>query len=123
MSQAGNPGATAPKTKMISMAIADANSLYASYMQQLRNGGLFVPTDKPHKLGEPVYMMVSLPGEPRKYPLSGNVAWITPAGAAGGRPQGVGIHFTDEEPAKVVRVKIQNILGPLLGSSKQTHTI
>ncbi|MFN2350226.1 MAG: pilus assembly protein PilZ, partial [Thioalkalivibrio sp.] len=37
---------------ILSLAIKDKNSLYAAYMPFVKNGGLFIPTQKPYKLGD-----------------------------------------------------------------------
>ena len=57
-------------------------------------------------------------------PVTGKVAWITPANAHGNRPQGLGIQFADSDGLKELRKKIEGILGGALhSSSKPTHTL
>ena len=58
-----------------------------------------------------------------RYPVAGKVAWITPAKAAGGRTQGVGISFPKDDKARALRLKIEEALGSLLASDKPTQTI
>jgi TatD DNase family protein len=52
-----------------------------------------VPTTRDYKLGEDIYLLLSLPDDPQRYPVAGKVGWITPANASGGRTQGVGVRF------------------------------
>jgi type IV pilus assembly protein PilZ len=51
------------------------------------------------------------------------VAWVTPAKAAGGRAQGVGILFPKDEKSRLLRLKIEEILGAHLASDRPTQTI
>ena len=71
----------------------EKGALYAAYIPLLAEGGLFVPTTREYRLGEDIYLLLSLPDDPQRYPVAGKVAWITPANASGGRTQGVGVRF------------------------------
>ena len=42
------------------MTSRDKSALYASYMPFVRNGGLFIPTSKAYKLGDEVFMLLTL---------------------------------------------------------------
>jgi Tfp pilus assembly protein PilZ len=75
------------------LVFREKGALYAAYMPVLTDGGLFVPTTRDYKLGEDIYLLLSLPDDPQRYPVAGKVAWITPANASGGRTQGVGVRF------------------------------
>jgi type IV pilus assembly protein PilZ len=118
--QAGPPTG---RVGMLSLSIKERTALYAAYMPFLKNGGIFVPTTRPHQMGEQVYMLLSLMDGPVKIPLSGTVIWVTPAGAQGSRQQGIGVHFDNSEAAQEVRKKIEGILGNALKSTRQTHTM
>jgi type IV pilus assembly protein PilZ len=74
-------------------------------------------------LGDDVYVLLSLPDDPQRYPLAGKVAWVTPAKAAGGRSQGVGVRFPADEKSFHLKVKIEEILGAHLASDRPTQTI
>ena len=54
--------------------------LYAAYMPFIKNGGLFIPTNKSYKLGDEVFMLLNLMDEQEKIPVAGKVVWITPKG-------------------------------------------
>jgi type IV pilus assembly protein PilZ len=92
-------------------------------MPVLADGGLFVPTSRDYRLGEDIYLLLSLPEDPQRYPVAGKVAWITPANASGGRTQGVGVRFPNDEKTRALKVKIESILGTAISSSKPTQTI
>jgi type IV pilus assembly protein PilZ len=76
-----------------------------------------------YKLGDDIYVLLSLPDDPQRYPVAGKVAWVTPAKAAGSRTQGVGIQFPKDEKSRLLKLKIEEILGAALGSDRPTQTI
>ena len=45
------------KQDILSLTIKDRAVLYAAYMPFVRNGGLFVPTNKRYELGEEVFIL------------------------------------------------------------------
>jgi type IV pilus assembly protein PilZ len=48
---------------------------------------------------------------------------VTPAKAAGGRTQGVGIVFPKDEKSRALKLKIEEILGAHMASERPTQTI
>lgn len=108
---------------VLSLAIKEKAALYAAYMPFLKHGGMFVPTQKPYKLGDEIYLLLSLMDDPNKYAIAGKVVWITPAGAANNKTQGIGVHFPDDETGTRTRLRIEEILGAALRSSRATHTL
>ena len=113
-----------PKARqgILSLTIKDKNALYAAYMQFVKNGGLFIPTNKKYKLGEEVFMLLSLMEEAERLPVAGKIIWITPIGAEGNRAAGIGVQFSDQDGGQV-RNKIEGYLGGALTSDRQTHTM
>ena len=77
-------------------------------MSFLQNGGLFVPTTRPYRLQDEVFLLLTLMDEPEKLPVAGRVVWITPEGAQGNRQAGIGIEFSDEDVT--INAKIENYL-------------
>jgi len=118
----GAPGAVA-RPSVLSLAIKEKAALYAAYMPFLSNGGIFVPTNKAYKVGDEIYLILSLMEDASKYPIAGKVAWITPAGANNNKAQGIGVHFPADESGKRVKQRIEEILGAAIGSSRATHTL
>jgi len=108
---------------VLSLAIKEKAALYAAYMPFLKNGGMFVPTQKPYKIGDEIYLILSLMDDPNKYPIAGTVAWITPAAANNNRAQGIGVHFPADESGQRARLRIEEFLGAALRSARATHTI
>ncbi len=110
------------KSNIYTVRIKDKNQLYASYMPFVTNGGLFIPTTKPHQFGDEVFIMLNLPEETETAPVVGHVVWITPEGASGNRPAGIGIQFLELE-GKHLRAKIETSLAGALKSERPTYTM
>lgn len=116
-------GSTAARPSVIQLAIKEKGALYAAYIPSFGDGGLFIPSNKDYKLGDDVYMLLSLPEDPQRYAVAGKVAWMTPANAVGGKTQGVGVRFPADEKSRQLKIKIEQILGAHLGSDRPTHTL
>ncbi|MBB3219777.1 PilZ domain-containing protein [Pseudoduganella umbonata] len=119
---AGNAG---PLTRpaVLSLAIKEKAALYAAYMPFLKNGGIFVPTTRSYRIGDEIYLILSLMDDQNKYPIAGKVVWITPPAANNNKAQGIGVHFPDDEAGQRTRARIEEILGAALRSSRATHTL
>ena len=97
--------------------------LYQAYISVFTEGGLFVQTSRDYQMGEELYGLLTLPQDPKRYPLIGHVAWITPANSPTGRPQGVGVRFSADEPGAILKNTIETALGSLLGSKLPNDTV
>ena len=118
------PGAaSASRPSVIQLVFREKGALYAAYMPLLSDGGLFVPTVREYKLGEDIYLLLSLPDDPQRFPVAGKVVWIAPANASGGRTQGVGVRFPNDDKSRQLKIKIEEILGTSISSAKPTQTI
>jgi type IV pilus assembly protein PilZ len=94
------PAPAATRPSVIQLVFRERGALYAAYMPMFSEGGMFVPTTRDYKLGEDIYLLLSLPDDPQRYPVAGKVGWITPANASGGRTQGVGVRFPTDEKSR-----------------------
>lgn len=120
----GAPGAATPsRPSVIQLVFREKGALYAAYIPSFVDGGLFVPTTREYTLGDDIYLLLSLPDDAQRHPVAGKIAWITPSNASGGRTQGVGVKFPNDEKTRLLRVKIEQILGTALSSSKPTQTL
>jgi type IV pilus assembly protein PilZ len=116
-------GTGAARPSVIQLVFREKGALYAAYMPVFSDGGLFVPTTREYKLGEDIYLLLSLPDDPQRYPVAGRVGWITPANASGGRTQGVGVRFPNDEKTRGLKARIEEVLGTSISSAKPTQTI
>ncbi|MGH8751949.1 MAG: PilZ domain-containing protein, partial [Burkholderiales bacterium] len=121
MSEPSKPQA-ASRPGVLSLNIREKSALYAAYMPSLKNGGIFIPTNKPYRIGDDVFMLLTLLEENNKLPVTGKVVWVTPAGAQGNKTQGIGVQFNSDESGIAARTKIEGVLGAYLQSSRPTHT-
>ncbi|MBK7719237.1 MAG: PilZ domain-containing protein [Giesbergeria sp.] len=113
----------APRPSVMQLAIKEKGALYAAYIPFFVEGGIFVPTPREYRLGDDVYVLLTLPDDTQRYPVAGRVAWVTPARSGGNRTQGVGIQFPKDEKSRQLKHKIEEILGSSLGSERPTQTI
>lgn len=106
---------------IINQAFKDKASLYASFMPFVKGGGLFLPIARPSKLGEEVFVLVMLPEDPERMPVTGKVIWINPR-QQGMRPAGIGIQLTGDG-GDAIRRKIETILAGATQADRPTHTM
>jgi type IV pilus assembly protein PilZ len=107
---------------ILSLTIRDKSALYAAYMPFVKNGGLFIPTNKNYRLGDEVFMLLTLMDETEKLPVAGKIIWITPNGAQGIHSTGIGVQFSDQDGG-VARNKIETYLAGALSADRPTHTM
>ena len=111
------------RPSVLSLAIREKAALYSAYMPFLKNGGIFVPTNKSYRLGEEIYLILTLLDDTNKYPIAGKVAWITPAGAGNNKSQGIGVHFPLDESGIRIKSRVEELLGTSAKSTRATHTL
>lgn len=112
-----------PRPGAISLNIKEKPILYAAYMPYVKGGGVFIPTTRTYRLGDEIFMLISLMDDPTKLPVAGKVVWITPAGCHGNRVQGVGVQFRDDESGVLVRSRIESLLSGQVSLNRPTHTL
>jgi type IV pilus assembly protein PilZ len=121
-SQGAFKNTVTPKPGVLSLAIKEKAALYAAFMPFIKGGGLFIPTSKAFKIGEEVFMLLSLLDDPMKLKVIGHVVWVTPSSQAG-KPQGIGVQFSDKDGGIEAKNKIETFLAGALKSSRPTHTL
>ena len=112
----------APRQGILSLTIKDKAALYAAYMPFVKNGGLFIPTNKSYNLGEEVFMLLTLMDDKERLPVAGKIVWLTPPGAQGNKSTGIGVQFGPQDNGQT-RMKIETYLAGALKSDRATHTM
>lgn len=107
--------------KALSLTIRDNQTLLSAYMPALERGGIFVPTQKRYALGDEVLLLLTLPEDGERLPVTGQVVWVSPPGVSGRRVPGIGIHFSGDDQR--VRDRIENHLAGLLDKGTPTYTL
>ena len=110
------------RNAVISIAIKDKQALYMSYMPFVKNGGLFVPSKKDYNLGDEMFLLVKIMDEIDPVHISGKVVWVSPTGALGNRPRGVGVQFMGDDARATVNL-IEQKLGASISLTRSTHTM
>ncbi len=106
---------------VLSLTITDRTALHAAYMPYLQYGGLFVAVEHNCSMGDEVILMLELPDEPGKIPLSGTVVWITPRRAQiNHRTAGIGVGFGEDAAPLIARIEKLLDTGPRSVSPTQT---
>ena len=106
---------------ILTLSIKEKSSLYMAYMPFVKNGGLFIPTTKPYKLGDEVFILLTLLDSNERLPVAGKVIWLTPRGAQNKRTQGIGVQFSDQDGGETQK-KIETALAGM-DDSRPTHTM
>ncbi|QHS09492.1 PilZ domain-containing protein [Sinimarinibacterium sp. NLF-5-8] len=116
------PSASSGQPAILTLNIKDKAALYSGYMPFIKNGGLFIPTTKEYRLGDEVFILLTLMEDPERLPVAGKIIWITPKGAQNKRPQGIGVQFSEQDGG-VTQKKIEALLAGALGGERPTHTM
>lgn len=114
------PGGAQPG--ILTLNIKDKSALYIAYMPFVKNGGLFIPSNKEYRLGDEVFILLTLMDNPERLPVAGKVVWITPRGAQGKRLQGIGVQFSPQDGGTTQK-KIESQLAGSLDGDRPTHTM
>lgn len=96
--------------------------LYLAYMPYLQGGGLFIRTSTVYELGSKITLIIQLLSEPETFEIEGKVVWITPKGAQGNKPVGIGVQFMGET-SRLLCNKIETYLAGMLKSTHPTDTM
>lgn len=112
----------AEDVKVISCAFPSEASLYLAYMPFIKGGGLFIRTNSTYTLGNSIQLVIKLFNEPDSYIVDGHVVWITPRGAQGSKPPGIGIQFVGDNSRHLCN-KIETYLAGMLKSTQLTDTV
>ncbi|WP_431113045.1 PilZ domain-containing protein [Variovorax paradoxus] len=108
---------------VLQLAFRDKAALAVAYIPFFSEGGVFVPTTKPYRLGDEVFVLLMLPEDPQRYHVAGKVAWINPPSAAGSRTPGVGVRFPSDDKSRQVKELIEHSIGAQLAADRTSQTI
>ena len=123
MTDANAPESTGTRPGVFTLVIRSKSALYAAWIPLLKGGGIFLPSNRSHALGDEVLILLTLLDDPNKIPLQGSIAWINPAHSTGNRPQGIGVQLHDSEVGRDLKKRVEGLLAGASQSSRPTHTI
>ena len=104
----------------LKLKLENKSALRRAYMPFIRNGGIFVRTDRLYELGDDVTVTIRLFDASGPVGIKGRVVWVTPTRAQGKRAAGVGVQFGADES---YRAHIEGLLGGISGGDAPTHTL
>ncbi len=123
MTTATRTGKDSPRPWMLSLALLDGSTASNLYMPFIKGGGVFVETDKDYNLGDPVFVLLTVGDESKKFPINGKVVWACGANARGDKPQGIGIQFPKDDSGEGAKLAIEQMIGKMQSSMKKTATL
>jgi len=100
-------------TSRLSFIITNPAELNASYMPFIKDGGLFIPTNKIFSIGDHVVIELRLPDKNDPIIIAGKVVWINPKNALHHSLAGIGVQFMGNE-AKAIKSMIEGMLDKTL---------
>lgn len=97
------------KGRVLPLVIDNSEALRAIWMPFILSGAVFVPDVEDACLGEPIFLLLLLPGATERISACGQVVWVNPAGTAA--RQGIGVRLQDTGGA--ARTAIEKCLAEL----------
>ena len=91
------------------VTIKSKEVMKSSWMPFIYGGGIFFPTKSKLSLGDEIFLIATIPGEPNKFPTSTRGAWLSPLHPSSGLPQGVGLQLMGSDGA-ALKSKIETML-------------
>ena len=107
--------------ELLRLDIDDEQALYQHYMPFVEGGALFIPTQQTYQIGDELFYLLKLYSLAEPLPLTGMVVWVTPSGASGARPSGIGIALGAAQRA--LADEIEQALTLVAHSHKPTLTL
>jgi type IV pilus assembly protein PilZ len=108
---------------MLSLTLADKTSAASLYMPFIKGGGVFIECDKEYSLGDPVFVLLTIGEDAKKFPVNCKVVWICGPNARGDRAQGIGVQFPKDDSGNGARMAIEEMIGKMQASMKKTATL
>jgi uncharacterized protein (TIGR02266 family) len=79
----------------VEVTLESESNFYAGISNNLSEGGVFVATFAPPRIGAPVALVLGLPGSGQRFALSGVVRWVREAEVCQGVTPGCGIEWLE----------------------------
>ncbi|CAM3470360.1 MULTISPECIES: PilZ domain-containing protein [Psychrobacter] len=100
----------------------DIETLYASYLSFVNNGALFISSDRVQKLGDEVFIAVTLPNSSERLPMNGKVVWIS-SKVQSGRPAGFAVQIGTDIAGQRIKNEVERLLAGKIDSLQSTYTM
>jgi type IV pilus assembly protein PilZ len=111
------------KSWMHSVNLVDKTITASLYMPFIKGGGVFVETDRQYSLGDPVFLLLTVGDDGKRFPVNGKVVWVCGENARADRSAGVGVQFPKDDSGESVKSAIEQMIGRIRDSLKKTATL
>jgi uncharacterized protein (TIGR02266 family) len=88
----------------LKVSIGSGHDFYTGLLQDISTGGLFIATDKIHRIGDSITVRFAFPGRPDPIEAQGVVRWQRSHFADASQPEGYGIQLEELPPEVVAAV-------------------
>jgi type IV pilus assembly protein PilZ len=72
-------------------------ALNNAYMSFVRDGGIFIPTQEIHHLGDNITLTLTLPENNQTFAFTGEVIWVAPKLSTNNNHAGIGVQCNEDE--------------------------
>lgn len=108
---------------MHTLNLLDKSTVAKHYMPFVKGGGVFLETEKEYQLKDPVFVLLTVGEEGKKFPVNGRVVWVCGSNARGDRPRGIGVQFPKDETGESARATIEEMTGKMFWSLPKSATL
>jgi type IV pilus assembly protein PilZ len=100
-------------SQLLQLDIQNKVVLHSHYMPFIKDGGIFIQTEREFEFEQRVVMLLRFLDKGKKLPISGRVVWISPKSGRGSSVSpGVGLQFAGDN-RKEIQKAIEAYLGDL----------
>ncbi len=100
-------------SQLLQLDIQNKVVLHSHYMPFIKDGGIFIQTEREFEFEQRVVMLLRFLDKGKKLPISGRVVWISPKSGRGSSVSpGVGLQFAGDK-RKEIQKAIEAYLGDL----------
>ncbi len=82
----------------VSVDVGQETSFYTGMLKDISTGGVFIATDRHHKVGSTLQLRLAFPGLDGPVEVTGIVRWHRSTFASGDLPEGIGVSFEELTP-------------------------
>lgn len=97
-------------------------ALNNAYMSFVRDGGIFIPTEEIHHLGDNVTLTLTLPENNQTFTFTGEVIWVTPKLSTNNNHSGIGVQCNEDE-GEAFRKAVKELLADFKDESALSDTL
>lgn len=80
----------------LSLHLRDAQAVQQCFMSHIKNGGILVETDNLFPMGTEILLLLTLPDNQPRVPVTGKVIWVMPKNNRDQRPTAIGVQIQND---------------------------